>query len=540
MGNSNPRDSGDCMSGHNRPHLYEWSQSTTFSRIEPAYTPQLNYCGCGSIISNRRQWCAKCEDAATIKFYCHICSTQLSSGQIGWCSSCERAAEEEEERAMERANDEFETERSKAAKKNNYIHITNNCENETSNLIKPSRFNNKWAGVDYELKLVYQHKKVNNKRVYVWKYCKIYCNAKSHIIFNRNETNWPEPKDSTCNSFTVIDEVLNKKECSECKNEMDKVKAKIDQFETKQDGILNALKERTCTSSQIKLSQIKLSEITKLEIDLNETFKECKEAIESVENIVSESKSIAEEEEGNATYETQIDLDKFTKKAVKKQNEISRQKQNVFRVEKALNVTEKALNVNENEINDELITQKEVKLKLNEQYESVDKLREVLGAIMVNKSEADIAGDEIQKLNEKINELLKLLHERYGTNEQRMDELNECKLRVGVIRKKLEKQKGENKYLLQLLEQEYNRLSTTTESAIKKFEENGIYFLSVRVGLKENIIDKFVESGCDKLDDIKDMNDEDLIEIGIESKIMRKKILKQIHLLNEKFNEWAF
>eukprot|EP01083_Nonionella_stella_P295470 1004230_1 len=170
MGNSNPRDSGrDCMSGRTYNPYESYNNSTTFSMIEPAYTraQQLNYCDCVS------------------------CSTQLSSGQIGWCSSCERAAEEEEERAMERANDEFETERSKAAKKNNYIHITNNCENETSNLIKPSRFNNKWAGVDYELKLVYQHKKVNNKRVYVWKYCKIYCNAKSHIIFNRNETNWP-------------------------------------------------------------------------------------------------------------------------------------------------------------------------------------------------------------------------------------------------------------------------------------------------------------------------------------------------------------
>eukprot|EP01084_Bolivina_argentea_P012551 23477_1 len=97
-----------------------------------------------------------------------------------------------------------------------------------------------------------------------------------------------------------------------------------------------------------------------------------------------------------------------------------------------------------------------------------------------------------------------------------MDELNECKLRVGVIGKKLEKQKGENKYLLQLLDQEYNRLYTSTENAIKKFEETGVYFLSVTVGLKENIIDKFVEIECDKLDDIKDMvnmDDEYLIEI---------------------------
>ena len=41
------------------------------------------------------------------------------------------------------------------------------------------------------------------------------------------------------------EEVLNKKECSECKKEIEAVKAKIEEFESKQDGILGALKEPT-------------------------------------------------------------------------------------------------------------------------------------------------------------------------------------------------------------------------------------------------------------------------------------------------------
>eukprot|EP01084_Bolivina_argentea_P214901 364796_1 len=437
------------------------------------------------------------------------------------------------EQEMQNANQEFDTKKSEASELTYYIHITNdNCKNETRELINPSRFNNNWAAVDHELNLFYQHKKRNDKRIYTWKYCKIYCKSKKHILFDHNETNWPKPSDPTRNSFSDIEDILKKSECTECRNEIDAVKAKIQDFEAKQNSFLEILKEPISTEKNMKLS-----DITKLEMDLDATFKECKEAIDSVHNIVNEAKSLAEAEEGTVTYETQLDLEIFTKKAVQKQNDISKQKREVFLMDKQLNEKEILLIKNETEAMEQLMNEKNNKLKINEQYKNIDKLRGVLSAMMQNKSCEDIAGDEMQILDQLFDKLLQLLHEKYIANEQRVDELNKCKERIQIIRQKLEKQKGENKYLLELLDQEYNRLNTATETAMKKFEENGIYFLSVSVGLKENIIDKFVECGCDKLDDIKDMNNEDLIEIGIESNMRRKKILKQVQLLNKKFTE---
>eukprot|EP01084_Bolivina_argentea_P195225 334962_1 len=394
-------------------------------------------------------------------------------------------------------------------------HVKNkfNDDSMVKHYVSPMEINNEWY---------YQGKGEHDFKDWTCK-CKFYCKKNKHLLFG-GVVKFPLKNDAITNLFK------NTKECPKCKQQdIDTMKSKINAIELKQDNILDLLQKTTLNSESIKLSYI-----TKSECDVKKLLTECKELIKNVTGVVENAKRMVKKEHESPTYQTKIGLNEFIKKATSKQNAILQEKQKLFTMEKQLNDKEINIIKNQNEIDAELINERKKKSKLIEQNENIDKLQKELGIIMEHNAE-DIymPATKVQKINTLFDKLLKLLHEKYIQNEKCMEELDDCKGRVNTILSKLRNQKSNNIYLCQLLDEQYNRLDTATQSALGKFEENGIYFLAVTVSLKQDIIDKFVNFGCDKLDDIKDMNEEDLREIGIHSKLTRKIILKHVKRLNE-------
>eukprot|EP01083_Nonionella_stella_P266455 901378_1 len=85
----------------------------------------------------------------------------------------EEAQKQREREELIQANQEFSEFEKNTQKLNNFI--DNYKLTQIEDMIQSSLSNSKWVGINYELRLVHQHKKYHDKRIYVWKYCKIFC-----------------------------------------------------------------------------------------------------------------------------------------------------------------------------------------------------------------------------------------------------------------------------------------------------------------------------------------------------------------------------
>eukprot|EP01084_Bolivina_argentea_P043018 79285_1 len=248
-------------------------------------------------------------------------------------------------------------------------------------------------------------------------------------------------------------------------------------------------------------------------------------------DIINNSKSETEEISSTPTYESKDAKTGHIHKLKALQQKVATLLQKKREAGTKLNNKIIENKKHQNKLNKELIKSKEAENKMNEIDNEISLLqKEIVDSITGD----DVATnrDAVDKMNKKVEDLICLMKQKHAENTQRISELNDCQTRIHKIHAQLVKAKSDNIYLMELLNEEYTRVTQVEKDVIKKWEERGIYFLSVTVELKEDVIQLFINQCYEKLDDIKSLCDSDLIDIGIDKKGIRDRILRCIRELN--------
>eukprot|EP01084_Bolivina_argentea_P266009 451070_1 len=245
------------------------------------------------------------------------------------------------------------------------------------------------------------------------------------------------------------------------------------------------------------------------------------------------SQGIASEVNETETYETQQKTEAVIAKIESQQQVITQHKQKVRENITKINKEEIDIIQNENDTNIALIAAKREQNELHGLDQEIDTLRAELQSL--GGKEINSNPSAVQKMNKAYDVLLQKLQEKHKNNKEYINELKTTKKRIGEIRTKLIITKSNNKYLMECLDKEYQRLNDVAQNVMVKFEQRATFFLSVTVGLKDDIIQKFEDYGIhDDWDEIMQLNDAELIDIGVEKKGIRNKILRIISQTNQK------
>eukprot|EP01084_Bolivina_argentea_P241252 405055_1 len=315
-------------------------------------------------------------------------------------------------------------------------------------------------------------------------------------------------------------------------------KDKCDKMDPKLDAIINDVKNIDTTSfNQDDNKQPNLADLLVDEKEIDAIIGECVSAKANSDETVKLATDLGIEELNTPTYTNDDTLNKNIEKYKKAKKQIIDKKKKIQeRIEK-VNNTQIETSKNKIAVEEELIIQKENEIKLMNNNKKLDQLRLDLDNINGEERNANPAAFGATKA--KFDELYKLLQTKYSENKDKISKLTECYDRILKIQSKLKNQQIKNKYLQKLLDEQYDNLCEAVDGAMKKYEERGTYFLSVTCGLKESIITKFddILDGDLDLDMIIEMGQDDLIDMGIDNKFIRGKILLQIKQLKKSQNE---
>eukprot|EP01083_Nonionella_stella_P069945 186817_1 len=276
-----------------------------------------------------------------------------------------------------------------------------------------------------------------------------------------------------------------------------------------------------------------LDELTQTSTEFTKLIQQNKANLDSIQEA---NKGLITEAEGNNTYDTEQEMQSMMDQITEQQEVISVHKQKVRERIKKVNEQEIDIIKQETTVNDALIKTKKEETNLHGVDGQIDSLRKELQGL--SGKEVNSNPEAVEKMNKTYDQLLKKLQEKHAENKEKYAELKQVKTNITMVRAKLMNTQKNNKYLLQCLDGEYERLNNVAQDVANKFERRAVYFLSVSVGLQEDTIRLFEEYGIgDDMDGIMELTENDLIDIGVAKKGIRNKILRMIMIKKRKANQ---
>eukprot|EP01084_Bolivina_argentea_P193375 331762_1 len=395
---------------------------------------------------------------------------------------------------------------------------------------------NNWADVDYSI----------DSYNFVWTKCIINCKAKRHSIYYQPNFNNSSHLSASYYHLEITNK-LSLSECPDCKKENAKVAAfntscksaqnKINNLSTELTNIENMLNQftshktetesKTDASTATNLQSIK--QIEQKEKDILKSILSFQSVKDQISTTQQQNNTVIENIQATQTYTSESELDASIQKLQNILQKCAESKEILHTQIEDANNREAELLEQQNKTNDEIKQKLKDQNELNDMNKRIDDQKAKLSGF--SGSEINAKGDDIQALNQRFDKLLISIRGKYKDNKQRIDELNDCQKRMRKIRAKIKKEKSDCKYLIQLIEEECERISAATDEAMNKFEERTNYFLSVTVGLKQDIVEKLIDFD---LEDIVDLKEDDLINDYNMDKASRSKLLRCIKKINNK------
>lgn len=404
-------------------------------------------------------------------------------------------------------------------------------------------------------------KEVNDE---LWKKCKIYCTKYNyHVLYegtnhqqivshlNANECKEcvkmeaeKKERDDEIKRLKAEADKLKKAKAKEQKDKEEKDKREKETFARAKNKATETMKEFKNKADKIKQeiknmdhfndnieSEIKLDEqcVVDLEQQIADGINSINAQKVEIQNVLNNCQGLSDEEKQRETVKSQQELDDILDKYQNQQDEIIKYKSKLKEHNKKLDKKKKKVIEEQQRIQKKILDEMKNKEKLDPLQQKIDDLQKAIHKIPGDQIKSN--PEAIKTIKKAHNELIKSLKEKNKKNNLLNKELKECSKRLNKIRGLIAKSQSENIYLIQLLDEDYERLDGAIESAEMKYEENGVYFLSVTNGFDQDIVKLFVDAGYDQLDEIKGIDDEqELIDIGLIDPKQRKMVKRKLKI----------
>eukprot|EP01083_Nonionella_stella_P087235 242596_1 len=332
---------------------------------------------------------------------------------------------------------------------------------------------------------------------------------------------------STINTYKTAHTTME----DEQKKQSESADKKRKEFVPKVDEMINKYSSNS-EAKEDSPADINLNTLQKDQDEIDQLLQQSKSATAQTESYVKFTQDLGQQVTDTPTYEDQQKKQEGINKCNVAQAQISAKRKTATDQKQKILAKENKLSKDKINIEKGKVKARETENALNNDLVKSDKLRTELNQVTGAEMNANPAA--FDKMKEKFNQLCELLKTKHAENKQKMKQLEKCEEKVHDMQTKLKKQKLQNKYLIKLLDEEYKRMSAAKEDIRTKYEERGTYFLAVSCGLKQDVIEKLEEIVGEEhdMDLIQEIKAEDLIEVGIDNRILRVKILKAIIKLN--------
>eukprot|EP01084_Bolivina_argentea_P091714 165074_1 len=429
-----------------------------------------------------------------------------------YCDGCKREMEEAERKARNEA----------AKSKSNYCPLG-------YNFIAPN-----WSRVEKDIS------------GYVWNHCKIYCHQ-NHCVYYQDKF---DPSKSAGYYHQEITNILSKPQCPKCKREVERKKStddavkKSNDYNVKSNEIMNKLnkiqfdEQGGCNTDNIDFKESNtpyietLNDLNQMDQELNNLKTEAETQFAAVSDLITACKDMTDEIDQQQLIESKQKLETIVNGIKNIQSQLLNAKQKARERIKVTNEKLIDLKKKEKSNTDAFIAQKQKENELNDIDEEIQSSQKEM---RLNGAERNANPEAATKIDKKYNDLLKNLKEKHNSNKERSGQLEKCQDSINNIKAKLIATQSKNKYVIECLDKEYDRLDDISQGAQVKYQQFPMYFLTMELQLKEEVMDTFKEVGLhEDMDSILELIDDDLKELGIKTNFKRKNILKKIKEFKEK------